>query len=79
MTADATFNYVEQGQIMGRDSSDSVMTRLRAGRKRIRVSIPSMDKRFFSSRQRPDRFWGPPNLLYNGYGSCFPRVKRPGR
>jgi hypothetical protein len=27
---------------------------------------------------RPDRPWGPPSLLYNGYGS-FPVVKRPGR
>jgi hypothetical protein len=28
-----------------------------------------------SSSRRPDRFWGPPNLLYNGYQG----VKRPGR
>jgi hypothetical protein len=29
-------------------------------------------------RTRPDRPWGPPSLLYNGYRS-FPGVKRPGR
>jgi hypothetical protein len=38
----------------GRDSSFGTRTRLRAvGR----------SKRFFSSPWRPDRFWGPPNLL----------------
>jgi hypothetical protein len=25
------------------------------------ASIPGVDKRFFSSPQRPDRLWGPPN------------------
>jgi len=29
-------------------------------------------------RSRPDRSWGPPSFLYNGYRS-FPSVKRPGR
>jgi hypothetical protein len=27
---------------------------------------------------RPDRLWGPPSLMYNGY-RVFPGVKRPGR
>ena len=27
---------------------------------------------------RPDRSWGPPRLLYNGYRVSFARVKRPG-
>jgi hypothetical protein len=27
----------------------------------------------------PDRPWGPPNLLYNGYSFSFPGLKRPGR
>jgi hypothetical protein len=30
-------------------------------------------------RTRPDRPWGPPSLLYNGYLVSFPGVKRPGR
>jgi hypothetical protein len=30
-------------------------------------------------RSRPDRLWGPPSLLYNGYRVSFPGVKRPGR
>jgi hypothetical protein len=33
-----------------------------------------------SSLQRPDRLWGPPSLLSNGYGTdLLPGVKRPGR
>jgi hypothetical protein len=27
----------------------------------------------------PDRPWGPPSLLYNGYGVSFLGVKRPGQ
>ena len=30
-------------------------------------------------RTRPDRPWGPPSLIYNGYRVSFPGVKRPGR
>ena len=30
-------------------------------------------------RKRPDRPWGPPSLLYNGYRVYFPGVKRTGR
>ena len=30
-------------------------------------------------RTRPDRPWGPPTLLYNGYRVFFPGVKRLGR
>jgi hypothetical protein len=42
-------------------------------------SIPG-SARFFSSSQRPDRLWGPPNFLYNGYRGHSPReVKRQGR
>ena len=36
-------------------------------------------KKFSIPHTRPDRPWGPPSLLYNGY-RVFPRgVKRPGR
>ena len=31
------------------------------------------------SRIRPDRPWGPPSLLYNGYRVCFQGVKWPER
>ena len=30
-------------------------------------------------RMRPDRPWGPPSVLYNGYRVSFPGVKRPER
>jgi hypothetical protein len=30
-------------------------------------------------RNRPDRPWGPPNLLYNGNRVSFPGIKRRGR
>ena len=30
-------------------------------------------------RTRPDRPWGPPSLLYDGYRISLPRVKRPER
>jgi hypothetical protein len=41
----------------------------------IFVSIPGME-RFFSS-QHPDRLWGPPNLLSNGYLGRFPQDHSP--
>jgi hypothetical protein len=37
----------------------------------------TVGSRIFTSPCRPDRLWGPPNLLHNGYRG--PGVKRPGR
>jgi hypothetical protein len=37
-------------------------------------SIPG-SARFFSSSQRPDRLWGRPSLISDGYRGIFPRCK----
>jgi hypothetical protein len=36
-------------------------------------SIPGKGKIFVSVSERPDRVWGPPSLLSNGYRGLFPR------
>jgi len=38
-----------------------------------RCSIPNGAEMFFFSPPRPDRFWGSPSLLSNGYRGCFSR------
>ena len=57
----------------GWDSSVGTATTLRAGRSGDRIPVGG---EIF--RTRPDRRWGQPSLLYNGYLVCFPGVKRPG-
>jgi hypothetical protein len=54
----------------GRGSSVNTKTRLRAG---DRGSIPGRgnDGIFFSSPLRPNRLWGPPSFLSNGYQGLF--------
>jgi hypothetical protein len=42
----------------------------------VRVPVVSIN---FSSPFRPDRLWGSPSLVSNGYRGFFPGVKRPGR
>jgi hypothetical protein len=37
-----------------------------------RGSIPCGFSEFFSSPPRPERLWGPPSLLANGYQGLFP-------
>jgi hypothetical protein len=38
----------------------------------VRVRVP-VGSRIYSSPNRPDRIWGPPNFLSNGYQGLFPR------
>jgi hypothetical protein len=45
---------------------------LRAGRPRGQSSSPGRIKNFLFCN-RPDRLWGPPNLLSDGYRGLFPR------
>jgi hypothetical protein len=46
----------------------------------IEVRSPAEANEFFLKRLCPDRLWGPPSLLYNGYRGSFLRGKaRPGR
>jgi hypothetical protein len=42
---------------------------------KIKISPQKIRQRqdFFFFARRPDELWGPPNLLYRGYGKAFPR------
>jgi hypothetical protein len=43
------------------------------------VQVP-VGSRIFSSPHHPDRLWGPPNLIFNGYQGLFPPgANKPGR
>jgi hypothetical protein len=64
---------LSQNRRCGPGSSLGIAIELRAGRSRYRIPVGTR----FSAR--PDRPWGPPSLLYNGY-RVFPGGKvRPGR
>jgi hypothetical protein len=62
-------------EVRGRDSLVGIATHYGLGWT-VRGSNPGGGEIF---RSRPDRSWGPPSLLYNGYRVSFPGVKRPGR
>ena len=59
---------------IGRDSSVGIATR-------YGMDGPGIRSRCGGEifRIRPDRPWGPPSLLYNGYRVSLPGVRRPGR
>jgi hypothetical protein len=43
----------------------------------VGARVPVASRIFFSPRH-PDRLWGPPSLLSNGYGALSPRGKAAG-
>jgi hypothetical protein len=59
---------------MSQDSAVGIATGYVLDDLGVRVRVP-VGSRIFSSPNRPDRLWGPPNLLSNGYRG----VTRPGR
>jgi hypothetical protein len=56
----------------GRDSSVGIVIGYGLNDRGVGVRVP-VGSRIFSSPRRPDRLWGPPNLLPNGYGGLFPQ------
>jgi len=64
--------YVQVSVLEGRDSSVGIATALRVGT--VRGSNPGGGETF---RTRPDRSWGSPRLLHNGY-RVFPGGKAAG-
>jgi hypothetical protein len=59
-------------KIVSRDCAVGIATGYGLDDKGVGVRVP-VGARFFSSPRRPDRLWGLPNLLSNGYREPFPR------
>jgi hypothetical protein len=72
MNPDVMFDGVSGG---ARDTSVGIATGYRLD---DRSSIPGGGWEFFSSTPCPNRLWGPPSLLSNGYWDLFPCGKAAG-
>jgi hypothetical protein len=67
-------------QIGSRGSSGSIVSGYGLDDRAIEVRSPAETKDFSPLPLCPDRLWGPPSLLYNGYRESFPGAKaRPRR
>jgi hypothetical protein len=56
----------------GHSSAVGMVTGYGLDDQEVRVQLP-VGSRIFSSPYHPDRLWGLPNLLSNGYQGFFPR------
>jgi hypothetical protein len=66
------FNLKLNGTTGSRDSSVGIETGYVLDDRGVGVQVPA-GARVFSSPRCPDRFWGPPSLLSNGYRGLFLR------
>jgi hypothetical protein len=60
--------------LRSRDSVVGIATSYWLGDRGVGVRVPARSN-IFSSPERPDRLWGPLNLLSNGYWELFPLGK----
>jgi hypothetical protein len=65
--------YLFTGIVGSRGSSVSIVSDYGMDDRAIEVRSPTGAEDFSSSPLRPDRLWGPPSLLSNGYRGFFPR------
>jgi hypothetical protein len=64
------FHHLEYNSSL--DGVVGIATRYRLDDREVGVRVP-IASRILSSPRRPDRFWGPPSLLFNGYQGFFLR------